>query len=814
MWKYLSILILSLIASGAVPAAPRSDGSVLVSNFRDPAAVKAWKVPAVGGNRGDFEVRDGRLTFAAGMGDNNIVRNDLDLSGITDLAVEVTLGVEGDIAPPFSLLTLIAAGGTVNLGAEGDAGDGVVLELSAGPRTADLGYFRKGTAYTVLLQFLAEGDVLCHVGEPGQPLRFLAKLPRDNAAVSSVVLGNGVGRAAGGMFAESLRIGRTVEGPADPAVPSATADLTLQANRTAIVYPPVTDNHAILSAYLLQTWLRRAERTQEGYEVLTEDRFPAGDTRTVLALGRTQFGKDVMTGRMGPAGFVIKRLGRVIVIKGGDSQGTYCGAAEFLDRFCGVRFYMPTDLFTSGPKPQVVVPAGLDFRREPFVRSASMSGVLSVSGDSGWIQRNAGWRRLGGTHQHNMFDLLPPDRYAEKHPEIYPIIKGQRHIPEDKRDQRWQPCLSADTLVDVALDSAERYFEVFPHSAYLSVGVQDDHAVCECERCTPAYEKFKSAATDPKHIRGMGFSELYWQFVDRLARRFQERLPGKLVVALVYGPARFPPTFKMPPNVVLFTNFHIAELDADRILAVDPATGKSKLVNVLEKCAVYGNHDWYHGNGYLIPRIYSGYWSRYMRTLSAHVEGAYAHTECYPNWGLDGPKFYIMNRLWWDPDADVEAILKQFCDDMFGPASAPMQGYFKALEALWIELDNVKGPERKLHRWTTQFITDEQDRARIARCRALLDQAAAQASSDDERKRIALFSRSFRLSEYLFAAAVSLDDAKMAEIRQYVRSEILPDPMTIYRRGLGGKTGEESLLATIEDALKVLQRQHAEAAKE
>ena len=57
------------------------------------------------------------------------------------------------------------------------------------------------------------------------------------------------------------------------------------------------------------------------------------------------------------------------------------------------------------------------------------------------------------------------------------------------------------------------------------------------------------------------------------ATRLEDKLPGRQLVAFVYGPARIPPQEEMPPNVVLFADFHLAELEADRILAADPATG-------------------------------------------------------------------------------------------------------------------------------------------------------------------------------------------------------------------------------------------------
>jgi hypothetical protein len=112
-----------------------------------------------------------------------------------------------------------------------------------------------------------------------------------------------------------------------------------------------------------------------------------------------------------------------------------------------------------------------------------------------------------------------------------------------------------------------------------------------------------------------------------------------------------------------------------------------------------------------------------------------------------------------------------------------MADYFATLEKLWTSLDNVEGPERKLNRWSNQFVTSEGDRETIRRCRTLLDEAKSFARTDAERKRIELFSKTFRLSEYLFefAAAPSVSAARIEEAKCHAREAIIPDPLTLYQ---------------------------------
>ncbi|HOJ38855.1 MAG TPA: hypothetical protein PK644_00115, partial [bacterium] len=119
---------------------------------------------------------------------------------------------------------------------------------------------------------------------------------------------------------------------------------------------------------------------------------------------------------------------------------------------------------------------------------------------------------------------------------------------------------------------------------------------------------------------------------------------------------------------------------------------------------------------------------------------------------------------------------------MFGPAAAPMEEYFTRLEHLWVVLDNKKGPERKLFQWSRQLLTDEEDRAEIKACRGLLDKAIALAVTEEQKKRVDLFSRTFRLTEYLIElnAATTVEKSRLEEIRKYVVENISNDPMTLY----------------------------------
>jgi hypothetical protein len=207
-----------------------------------------------------------------------------------------------------------------------------------------------------------------------------------------------------------------------------------------------------------------------------------------------------------------------------------------------------------------------------------------------------------------------------------------------------------------------------------------------------------------------------------------------------------------------------------------------------QKAHGMGHHDWAYGYGFLIPRIYTEYVQRTFlefEKLGAPIR--YAYAEPGVNWGLDGPKLYLIARIWWNPHVDVTAELKRYCDDMFGDASLLMLEYFKTLEHLYCDHRNRR-TEQKLFRYERQFLNwTDGERSMLAGCRTFLDEASAVARAAGDREaqqRIELFSKTLRYAEMLVAIGNSetVTQKQVAAIKKYAAEVIVPDAMTVHRR--------------------------------
>jgi hypothetical protein len=144
------------------------------------------------------------------------------------------------------------------------------------------------------------------------------------------------------------------------------------------------------------------------------------------------------------------------------------------------------------------------------------------------------------------------------------------------------------------------------------------------------------------------------------------------------------------------------------------------------------------------------------------------HAEVHPVWAFDAPKVFIQSRLLWDPDLDVEATLREFCDAAFGQGGEAMCRFYKRWAALR-DNDPVRDgqmPPTPMHLWrrsSAQFAQcTANDYAFLASC---IQEAEKAAKLDVEQKRLDMVETFFDYSRNLF---------EMNQLPRQVFSERLP----------------------------------------
>lgn len=548
-------------------------------------------------------------------------------------------------------------------------------------------------------------------------------------------------------------------------------------------------NYPVGVKYLYK-WLNKIYDTKPGsgknfsirreYTELKSDKDTSG--KIVISVGDTHFSNEDDLKNLNNYSFVIKRKGNLIVIRGFDDIGTNLGVSYFLDHYCGVRFYLPGDLYTSMPKTNTVsLPAFINVKQSPFTKYVFSTGFYGKAEDAGnditqwdnyWALMNGMSRKNWGSHQHTLSTLFHDSTIMKTYPEIYPIFNGEKYFPKSANDQNFEPDFAEPHLVDAALYASVKYFKANPAIDYIAFSVMDGAVYSKEGMMGEFLSKYPQTPEGYKR----GYTDAYVQFLNNFAEKLPDLLlkngiiRKKTIVYLSYSQVRDIPDEKLNASILPVTVYHLSNSVADSLYV--PGGALNKWAKVTSNI---GNDDWAEGRGFIYPRIYTSMVSQFVRTIQTYkLNFGYAHIEAYPNWALDGPKLYEMGKIYWNPNVNTDSLLTQFCEDMFGNASREMKNYFGIVENVSTWLNNHSATPTHLFNYMGQLLLDSTGRLMIKQASQSLENASKIARTDDERKRIDFFSKGFRISEYFFDIynSVQVNMQEVDELKDYLKNTV------------------------------------------
>ena len=550
-----------------------------------------------------------------------------------------------------------------------------------------------------------------------------------------------------------------VQVPAAPDLPEGNAlVLAGPGVRTAIIIGdeqppyrfPYWGGHAILKRFLEHITgqsvpIRKASQQGKPCDV----RIWVGDQPKVReAVGKT-------LARIDDDGFVIRCIGRDLYLSGKRKWGTHFAAYDLLERYAGCRWYAPgprfwmpredgvVGLFHVVPRaPAVRIPADADLVEEPSYKMRWMRHM----------PRHAFRMRRRDHFHHNLTRIIPPARYGKTHPEYFPEIDGKRYVPPKGREHDFQPCISNPEVVRLVADAAIEHFDRHPEEGTFSLGMNDSGRFCQCARCQALAPP---ALTSRNHRIAYAFFRFYNQVAEQVAKKH----PGKRLGCLAYSVLSELPagTLKLHPMIVPYLTRDSAQLfDPSEVAEFREKVGRwSQLATRM------GIYEYVYGRGFVIPRIYNRHLLANLQArYGVAVDGFYA--EDYPNWGLDGPKYWLIARLLWNHKLDPEALQRDYFANLFGPVAGEMREYFEYLEATWCTqtLKSTRSNYRWLHdpRQLAIFPPAACDKAwamleraerTIAQYLGILKDKEKRAYCQQIAKRVAFFKTTFALTRAL-----------------------------------------------------------------
>ena len=504
---------------------------------------------------------------------------------------------------------------------------------------------------------------------------------------------------------------------------------------------------------------RAAEELQRFLEEISGARLPivtdaAAVSGDVVLVGKSdaldRLGLNIPFEDLGPEGFALRTAGRHLVIAGGRLRGTMYGVYAFLEKL-GCRWFAPDA--SRIPKMSRVTIASLNETQKPAFEYREP--YFTEAWDKDWAARNktnGAFTRLdestGGKVQyypfvHSFYEMIPPSQYFREHPEYFSLIDGRR------RTERGQLCLTNPDVLRVGVASVLRWVAAHPEATIYSVSQNDWTGWCECDRCRRVEEEEGGVHSGP-----------LLRYVNALAAEIEKKHPDKLIDTLAYWYTEAPPSQVRPRRNVRIRLCPIGACDAH---AYEQCDRNAYFMRNLKAWSQVTNqlYIWHYNTNfshYLLPfpdfdelaadiPMYRRY-----GVVGLFLEGAYP-----PGGGAENAELrsYVMARLLWDTNANVDQAIEEFMEGYYGRAAKKMRAYFDLLHRQVRFKPNGLGH----HLWIYQQPgAPYLDRDFLRKARGLVGEAIGIAGDDSTRQHV----RKVELSlEY-----VELSQAKQFHINQ------------------------------------------------
>ena len=414
-----------------------------------------------------------------------------------------------------------------------------------------------------------------------------------------------------------------------------------------------------------------------------------------------------------PEGYVIKTSGNELYIIGKDKtdegmavDGTLNGTYAFLEKFVGVRWLTPQpEVGEVVPKMASLSIGDVDLKEEPLllqrrIRDCKRYGhtdripqILDEWGVSrpewekfcatritgAWFrhQRLGSRVKLNYTHGYNGWW----DRFSKEHPDIFAMQPNGSRINTNARERL---CISNPKLWQMVADEKAKQLKADPQLTCASISPNDDgvNKFCCCDKC---------AAWDPPNspkIYGDGslkrpqisLSDRFCKFYNEIGKLVAKQLPGRYLGCYAYS------FYKDPPVTVdhLEKNLFVAFIESNEDYFNENVRQNdrqlwlkwSKLANQL----AYRPNLFWLGMG--LPLNYSHKLAEDIRFMADNGMRAADIDGLIGNWGSEGLQYYVAAKVLWNPSADVNAIIDDYCRAAYGKGASAMKAYYWQVEQL------------------------------------------------------------------------------------------------------------------------------------
>lgn len=377
-------------------------------------------------------------------------------------------------------------------------------------------------------------------------------------------------------------------------------------------------------------------------------------------------------------GFYLKTVAHDLYIIGGSEKGVLYGVYELLEQL-GCRQYSAEAQYIPATK-QLKLPK-LDELQVPAIQYRD---VLYTHAKT---EPYRSWHRLDvpligeqreewGYWCHSFFDLVDPEIYFIKHPDYFAEVNGIR-IPST------QLCTTNPEVIQIVVDRLKEEMALKPQAKYWSVSQEDTYGWCSCETCKKINDKEETPMGAILHM------------VNQVADSF----PDHVISTLAYEYSRKPPKYMKPRSNV---NIMLCSIECNRSMAIEEDPSSADFAKeVLAWDKISDNilvWDYVIQFKHLVSPFPNFHVLQPNLQFFANHGGIAEFQQGNREVGGEFAELraYLIAKLMWNPDADVEALTTDFLNGYYGAAGEYIQQYIntmtEALQASGDRLDIFGNP--------------------------------------------------------------------------------------------------------------------------
>jgi len=426
-------------------------------------------------------------------------------------------------------------------------------------------------------------------------------------------------------------------------------------------------------------------------------------------------------------GFIIRTYKNYLIIAGGKPRGTLYGVYALLEEKLGVRWLTPE--VEQVPKRSTIEIQELNETQLPafeyrevfwteMLRDANFAARHRLNGNHYNLTEKHGGKAVSFYPFVHSMDLLIPRELFKDHPEYFPMINGKRV------DDYVQRCLSNPEVVKLAIERVKQWIKEHPEATIIDVSQNDTGYWCQCPNCKALDETEGSPSAS------------IIKFVNTIAEAIEKEYPNIRIETLAYQYSRKPPkTLKPHHNVIIRLcsieccfahplascpseeNSHFRE----DIVAWQPV---APLLYVWDYTTNFAH--------YLQPFPNFNVLQENVKFFAKHgVKGLFEQGNYSPggNGEMAPLRAYVLAKLLWNPETNVEQHIKEFINGYYGKAAEPIYSYLKLLHS------QVKEENVHAHIFdppTAPYLNDEL----LEKAEKLFDEAEKLAESEEIRLRV------------------------------------------------------------------------------